>query len=378
MLKYLNKKIAVIGASYLQLPLVERAMSLDIETHCFAFEEGAICRNFCTKFYPVSILEKEEILDYCKTIGINGVLTIASDLAVPTVNFIAETLRLSGNSTSSSLICTNKYLMKETLAKEGFNVAKFYSVSSINDLRKLDSLCYPLIVKPVDRSGSIGVNKVDSDMELETAFKTALNYSIKKEVVIEEFIEGYEISVEAISMNKSHFVLAFTDKVTSGSPYFVELEHHQPSRIDGRLKMEILKLIPRALSSLKIYTGASHSEFIITKDAKIYINEIGARMGGDFIGSHLVELSTGYNYLDGVIDSALGINNKPVITENMHSGVIFTTSENNDRMSEISPDDPFVVEYKPTTKIKKKFTKSGDRNGYFIYQSDKKIEFDKI
>jgi biotin carboxylase len=369
-----KKKLAIIGAGYLQLPLVKKAVELDIETYCFAIEEGAVCRKFCTKFYPISILEKEKILLLCKKINIDGILTIASDVAVPTVNFIAEEMKLNGNSIFSSLICTNKYQMKKILSECGFKVAEFHSIKSLEELQNIKTLNYPLIVKPVDRSGSLGVTKINFEEKLENAFLTAFEHSLSKEVIVEEFIQGVELSVESISMNGVHSVLALTDKVTTGEPHFVELEHHQPSKVKDKLKKEILRIIPKALSALQIKNGASHSELIITQRDEIYINEIGARMGGDFIGSHLVELSTGYDYLKGVIEVALGIYNEPIIKTRKHSGVIYACSENESFMSGINPDASYIVEYEPVSNIKKSLTKSGDRNGYFIYLSDKKIE----
>jgi hypothetical protein len=89
-----KKKIAIIGASYLQLPLVEKANSLGHETYCFAYLEGAICKDYCTKFFPVSIIEKEEITEICRSLNIDAALFIASDLAVGTINYVANNMGL--------------------------------------------------------------------------------------------------------------------------------------------------------------------------------------------------------------------------------------------------------------------------------------------
>lgn len=369
--KLKGKKIAIIGAGYLQLPLVKKASEMGLLTYCFAHEDGAVCRDFCTEFFPVSVLDKDDILKICEKIGIEAVSTIASDITVPTVNYVASKLSLVGNPVDSSIICTNKYRMKRVLRDDGFKVANFYSVNAFSDLENAGSLNYPLIVKPADRSGSLGVKKIASESELEEAFKTALDCSLGKEVIVEEFIEGYELSVESISMQGRHFILALTDKVTTGAPHFVELEHHQPAEVGEELRNEILDIIPKALSSLNIQSGAAHSEIIIS-DGAIYINEIGARMGGDFIGSHLVELSTGYDYLKGVIEVALGINNEPVINKQKHSGVIFGSPETQDSLTKTDVTNPAFVEYKMPSKKLETLTKSGDRDGYFIYQSDKK------
>lgn len=371
-----KKKIAVVGASYLQLPLVQKCIELGHEVYCFAHEEGAVCRDFCDRFFPVSILQKEEILNICTEIGIDGVLTIASDIAIPTVNYIAAVMGLTGNSPDFSIISTNKNQMKNALRSFGLNVAKFCAISNVEDLDKVEAFRYPLIVKPADRSGSLGVTKISGKSELEEAFFTALSYSINQEVIVEEFIQGYEISVESITFHKAHYFLSITDKVTSGAPHFVELEHHQPSIMSVSLQEEILSVLPQALNALGIINGAAHSEFIITDKEEVFINEIGARMGGDFIGSHLVRLSTGYDFLKGVIDVALGDFKPPILLEKKRSGVVFLSCENDDLLS-VNPEDPSIVEFKIISEKKDKLTKSADRHGYAIYQSDKKINFVK-
>ena len=92
------RKIAIIGASYLQLPLVKRAKEMGLYTICFAWAEGAVCKDVADKFYPISIVEKEQILDVCRQEQIDGICTIASDTAAPTVAYVAEQMGLIGNS----------------------------------------------------------------------------------------------------------------------------------------------------------------------------------------------------------------------------------------------------------------------------------------
>ena len=94
----MKKKIAIIGASYLQLPAVLKAKALGYEVHCFAWEEGAVCKSRADFFYPISIIEKEKILDVCKQLHIDGITTIASDVAVLAVTYVASKMGLIGES----------------------------------------------------------------------------------------------------------------------------------------------------------------------------------------------------------------------------------------------------------------------------------------
>ena len=100
--------------------------------------------------------------------------------------------------------------------------------------------------------------------------------------------------------------MAITKKVTSGPPHFVELEHHQPAPLKPNLIDEVFDITAKSLTALNIKEGASHTEIMITPSNDIFIIEVGGRMGGDLIGSHLVPLSTGYDYLEGVVKNAIG------------------------------------------------------------------------
>src|SRR5699024_5281470 len=126
---------------------------------------------------------------------------------------------------------TDKVLMKQCLIQDSVSTPKFIKTNKRNVIIPQD-FSYPLIIKPADRSGSRGVTKVEKSDNVKNAIDTALNISINKKVVIEEFIEGQEVSVEAISWKGQHYILTITDKVTSGPPNFVELEHHQPANLN--------------------------------------------------------------------------------------------------------------------------------------------------
>ena len=207
-------KIAIIGANEFQNKLIIKAKEMGIETHVFAWEEGAVGKENSDFFYPISIIEKEKILEICKEIKIDGVCSIASDLAMHTVNFIANKLNLKGNSLECTELTTNKYKMRERLSKFNLPCPKYILVNNIEKVN-LEDLSFPLIVKPTDRSGSRGIYKVNNESELEPAIKSALEESFSKEILIEEYILGDEYSVESISEKGIHKVLQITKKYTT-------------------------------------------------------------------------------------------------------------------------------------------------------------------
>lgn len=368
------KKLAIIGASYLQLPLVLKAREMGVETICFAWAEGAVCKDVCDHFYPISIIDKEAILKVCQEIGIDGITTIASDTAVVTVNYVASRMRLTSNPEEYSEITTNKYLMRQCFMDNGVPSPKFTLAETENHLN-VDGFYFPLIVKPTDRSGSRGVEKVLCLDQLKEAVIRAQKESFEHKAIIEEFVTGREISVESISFKGEHHILQITDKVTTGAPFFVELEHHQPSTLSDEIKERIKTIVIQALDALHILYGASHSELKITEDGDIRVIEIGARMGGDFIGSNLVQLSTGYDFLKGVINVAFGTFKTPVISATQCSGVYFLCEETKQILPIIKnwKEYPEIVEAKITDNELHNIECSGDRSGYFIYKSNKKF-----
>ena len=372
------KKLAIIGASYLQRPLVEKAKEMGLYTICFAWAEGAICKDLVDEFYPISIVDKEEILQICQEKQIDGICTIASDVAAPTVAYVAENIGLIGNSHQASVTANNKYIMRQAFMNAGVPCPKFLCVedstdATIDEIKQ--SMKLPLIVKPADRSGSLGVTKVENIEVLNDAIDNALACSLKKQAMVEEFVGGREISVEFISYQGKHYPLQITDKVTTGAPHFVELEHHQPSTLSAEMYADIYAITENALNALGITNGASHSEYKITEDSDVYVIEIGGRMGGDFIGSDLVRLSTGYDFVKGVIEVALGDFTEPQITETNHSSVYFLCKETEYLLPYFANADNIegVVMYEQTDTELRNITCSADRSGYLIYKGEEKL-----
>ena len=374
----MKKKLAIIGASYLQQPLVEKCKELGVYSICFAWEEGAVCKDLCDKFYPISTIDKDAILKVCQEEKIDGITTIASDVATLTVCYVAEKMGLVGNPDKYSQTTTNKYLMRQCFMEYGVPSPKFTLVDD-DDHYQITGFKFPLIVKPTDRSGSRGVEKVLDPVQLEEAISRARKESFEHKAVIEEFVTGREISVESISYQGKHHILQITDKVTTGSPFFVELEHHQPSSLPEDVKLRVREIVLCALDALHIEYGASHAELKITEDGDIRVIEIGARMGGDFIGSDLVQLSTGYDFLQGVVEVAMGSFHEPQLTQHHYSGVFFLSEETEYLKSIIEHrlDYPEIKKAEFTSDELRHIECSGDRSGYIIYQSSKRIHYEK-
>lgn len=368
-----KKKLAIIGASGFQNPLILKAKNMGIETHVFAWQCGDIGEETADFFYPISIVDHDDILAKCKETGIDGIATIGSDLANKAVAYVAESMGLSGNPVSVVDRTTDKHAMRKAFEEHGDPSPRSIPVDASTDLSMLD-LDYPIIVKPTDRSGSRGITKLEASEGLADAVADAIEVSFSKSALIEEFAEGREFSVEGISWNGKHVILAVTEKFTTGAPGFIETGHLEPARISADERIKIESVVCDALMHLGVQCGASHSEIKMDDAGNVKIIEIGSRMGGDHIGSDLVELSTGYDFLEAVIDAALGQEPKPFDSpmENVAAIRFIFSKEDIAVLERMQNAAPQLVRYvSPIDEPNHEITDSSTRFGYFIFASNK-------
>lgn len=366
----MKKNLAIIGASYLQLPLIEKAKEMGYTTHVFAWAADDVGETAADFFYPISITEKETITEKCREIGICGITSIATDLGAVTVNYVANALGLAGNSMDSTYKSTNKHLMRKAFEAHGDPSPRSILVDETTELSSIQ-LKFPIIVKPTDRSGSRGIYKLENPEGFEKAIDLAISEGFEKKALIEEFAEGQEYSVEGISYHGSHHILAVTLKHTTGAPHFIETGHLEPAPISNETFERIVNVVTHALDSLGITNSASHSEIKIDKDGNIKIIEIGGRMGGDCIGSDLVLYSTGIDYVRAVIQVACGIEpDLTPVSKPMPVEVRFIfTQEDVDEMEKLKNTDRFLklVAYYPQNIGRT--TDSSNRAGCYIVKA---------
>lgn len=370
------KKLAVIGASYLQEPLIQKAKQLGIETHVFAWAANDVGEKSADHFYPISIVEKDAILDRCRRIGIDGICSIASDLAAITVNYVAWVMGLTCNSPEAVRKSTNKHEMRLAFERYGDPSPRSFLAEGPENLEKLD-MDFPVIVKPTDRSGSRGVWKLNDCQGLKKAIESAIAVGFENKALVEEFVEGQEYSVECISWQGEHHFLAMTQKFTTEAPHFIETGHLEPAPVNSALLERVKRVVFHALDSLELKNGASHSEVKIDSAENICLIEIGGRMGGDPIGSDLVEMSTGVDFVRAVIDVAMGI--KPDLVP-LHGPkavavrFLFSTEDIAalDRLKNEHP--AWLRSWEVCGDLSGEVTDSSSRHGYFLFGADKPEE----
>lgn len=315
--RYKNKKILILGGSILQLEAIKTAKSLGCLVGVVDYNPNAIGVEFADIFFNVSTTDVDAIEKIYRKFTPDSVFTMATDMPMRVIGYLSDKYGLNYVSYNDALVATNKYLMIQRFKEYQLPHPKFLVINSselsnfdkFTVINGLDNLSFPLIVKPVDSSGSRGVNCAEYSDELFDCIVKSMDYSNEKIVIIEELLVGSEVSVEVLVYDSTPTVISITDKETTGYPNFVEISHLSPSKLSEIERKVISKLAVSSVKALNIINGAAHVEIMLTKSGP-YLIEVGARLGGDFITSHLVPYSTGYDIVKGAIDISLRIKPK--------------------------------------------------------------------
>lgn len=300
-----RKKIMILGGSHAQSAAVECAKKMNIESIVCDMYSDAYCRDLCDIFVNVSTLDENGLRETVKKHRPDGITTIASDRPIPLMAKLCHDYGYSSVNASSALIASNKDKMRECLKKHGVPSPAFIKVSSWDSfLQKKDEVRVPCIFKPSDNSGSRGVCICTDENDYESCFQYASQYANNGLVLVEDYMVGPEVSVELFVDSGMIHVLQITDKLTTGAPHFVEMGHSQPSLLSNKLKKKIADVAKEAVLAIGIDEGPVHAELIATADGPKIV-EVGARMGGDYITSDLVHLSTGIDMMKATISKAL-------------------------------------------------------------------------
>lgn len=306
----MNKKIMILGASILQLPAIQKAkemglevVAVDMNPNAIGFSEPGIIKEV------ISTVDIPAVVECAKKYSIDGVMTLASDMPIRTVAAVAKVLGLIGVSEETALKATNKAVMREALQKGNVPIPKFFKVTNEKEYREaVSNFAAPFIVKPADNSGSRGiylVSNIEDAESISVAYSYSHSFSRNGDLVVEEYMIGPEVSVETLTVNGECNVIQITDKITTGAPHFVEMGHTQPSQLPENTKQKVAQLAKLANRAIGIINGPSHTEIIVTNEGPKIV-ELGARLGGDCITTHLVPLSTGVDMVECCIKIALG------------------------------------------------------------------------
>ena len=319
-------KIAIIGTGYMARIVATRAKELGIESHCFSNDENSVAVGVSDYFHNINILDYDRVLDECRKIGVNGIIA-TTELTIFPAAYVAEKMGLRGNGTEVARYITNKIAVRMKVRNiENLYQPEFWECTD-SSIPKITS--FPVIVKPIAAGGKRGISVVGSADELPDAVREACLISKVKGALIEEYLGGgCEYSVESLSYMGRQHIIQVTQKDSSGPPHCVELGHHQPAELSLGMRHTVEEVMKKTLTAAGITDGPCHTEIKIIND-RIYLIEINGRPGGDHIAYPITELSTGYPYITGIIEAALGKLDETELESLQHNycGVYFVTTQ---------------------------------------------------
>ena len=304
------KRLLMLGGSIYQTYAIKEAVRQGHYVITCDYLPNNPGHKYSHEYHNVSTTDKEGILKLAKELKVDGIVAYASDPAAPTAAYVCEQLGLPTSPFSSVEILSKKHLFRRYLSDNGFNVPKANSYTRFEDAKKdLANFRLPVMVKPVDSSGSKGVNKLNNPSQLKSFFEDALSYSRDKIVLIEEFLvkKGPQISGDAFSVDGklvfhclgNEFYSNKVDKV------FAPLGECWPTVFPDKVINQLINDLQRLISSLGMKSNAYNVEAIYGEDEKVYILELGARSGGSLI-PQVTALATGVDMVPYVIKAALG------------------------------------------------------------------------
>lgn len=335
-----RKKMMILGASALQVPAIKKAKELGYRIILVDYDENAVGFALADVKLVVSTLDQEEVYRQALIYKPDVVITSTSDGPVRTAAYVNEKLgKRPDLSYENSLCATIKSNMRDRLKKCGVPIPAYYATTDFEGFSEaVDRLNGHCIVKPADNAGSRGVvlltgrgqecdgqgsqtyGKEDggeADERRRRIYEYSRENSRNGTVMVEEYMEGPEVSVEIIVIEGEPHILTITDKYITPPPYFVELAHCEPSRLVMEIQDQIRETASQAVRAIGIENAPAHVEIKVTKEGPKIV-ELAARLGGDFITSRLVPLSTGIDMVGASVLLATG--EKPDLTPTRKRG----------------------------------------------------------
>lgn len=370
-------KLLILGAGQMQVPIIALAKELGHTTVVADFDPSAPGFKYADVQSTVSTIDKDAVLQLAKNEQVDGILT-TSDYPVRVVAYVGECLGLPAMTQQVAEVCTNKYQQRLLFRDSGINTPFFVQCDAKSDLTSLKS--FPYIVKPVDSSASRGVERVNTEELLHKAVESACGLSRSGNAIVESFIGGKEFSVETLTQNGITHIVQITEKLTRGEEqgFFVEDTHIEPARISEEEANAIREEVLRATEAVGVNNCPTHTEIKLW-NGKPFIIEMACRLGGDYITSDLVPLSTGISMMENLIRLSLGqtIDIEPKF--HRWSCVQFLNEENYYRCQKfISSGDPHIRRSEIREYRDSVIKSSLDRLGYVIMQADTKGEIDSL
>ncbi len=304
-----KKTVLIIGAGFLQVPVIKTAKRMGLNTLVLDGDQSAPGVILSDGFVHASTMDPTEALQKVKEFlgqrTLDGVLTVGTDASL-TVATLSEVYGLPGISVQTAIKATNKYEMRKALRKVGVAIPDFFEVERYHEaveiFEKLNEDC---VIKPLRNMGARGIRRVNREQDLKEAFDLALSFSKDSRVIMETYIHGFELSIDALVQNGEIFITGVADRIIEYDPYFVETGHVMPSALPRDWQERAEEVFKQAIRAVGIENGAAKGDIKIN-ETECFIGEIAARLSGGFMSTYTYPLSSGVDLMENMVLLALG------------------------------------------------------------------------
>lgn len=304
------KKMLLLGAMQMHIPIIQRAKERGIYVITCDYIPSNLGHKYADEAHYDSTTDFDAVLKLAKDCQVDGIMTFNSDPAALTAAYVAEQLGLPGSGYKAVQVMSEKDRFRTFLSENGFNVPKFGQYTTFEALSKdLDKFHFPIMLKPVDSSGSKGVVRIDSADHLDRYFNNALNYSRCKRIIVEEFIaaKGAQMHGDGfVRDGKLEFIYLGDHHFDSQINNLVPISTTFPSCHDNETIRRVEAEVQRFISKVGFKQGGINIEARLSTDNQIYLIEVGPRNGGNFTPI-VIQYASGFNFMDACLESTLAL-----------------------------------------------------------------------
>lgn len=290
------KTILLLGAGFYYKTVIKKLIEARYYVIAVDKDPSAEGQKLANEFYPIDIIDREAVLALAVEKRIDGIMNV-NEFGSRTASFVAKMMNLPGHSFDTVEATNDKGIMRDKWKLNNLSMPKYFVLETFNQLElALDQIGYPAVLKPTDSGGSgRGVSILYSNEDINWAFDFSKQYVRNGRFIVEQFIEGVELTVETFTIKNKTHILAISDKIKPNLKTRVATSLNYPAGISEEVRAKVVYLVSEALSSLGIQNGIAHTEVIVSDDGTPYLVETGARGGGGHIFHTIIEIVSGIN-----------------------------------------------------------------------------------
>lgn len=309
-----RKRIAILGGGPEQIVAVRTASELGYETLVVDDNPEAPAREVADIFISTRIKEVDGLIEALEPYGISGVMTHAAELAVETA-CVAKAFGLPGLSVESAKLGTFKHLRIRRFEEHGLNIPAYTVLKGSGTVEEWTeagtALRYPLVAKPTDGKGALGVLLIKNEAEIVDYYNNTRASLDSEQYILEEYLSGLQLSTETViskgSILRHNIAYRHYEGMERFHPYLIEDGHSMPVDVDPGLRGRIEAAIEASATALGVEDGVVKGDLLVDKSGKVFIIEMAVRSSGGRFADFVTVEQCGVNILYALVQSAMGV-----------------------------------------------------------------------